>query len=125
MIALTLSSLIMLGVMRMFVDSTRSSAADTALMQIQDSARIAMEIIKHDVRMAGFRGVCVPSDAELTPGSLIDFNSESISGTEGGGTQSDTLAVLRAEEVMRTISPMDSTLTTVEIKNGSFRIADC
>ena len=101
MIALTLSSLLMLGVMRMFVDSSRSNASDSALAQVQDSARIAMEMIKRDVRMAGYRGSCVSADAEITSGSLVDFSSQSVIGVEGTGTNNDTLAILTAEELMR------------------------
>ncbi len=101
MIALTLSALLMLGVMRMFMDSTRSNATDSALIQVQDSARIAMEIIKHDVRMAGYRGSCVSADAEVTPGSLINFSNQSVIGIEGTDTDSDTLAILTAEELLR------------------------
>ncbi|MFK0571732.1 PilW family protein [Endozoicomonas sp.] len=102
MIALTLSSLLMLGVMRMFMDSTRSSATDSALVQVQDSARIAMEMIKRDVRMAGYRGSCVSADAEPTPGSIVDFDRQSVTGIEddkiGVDIVSDTLSILRAEE---------------------------
>ncbi len=101
LIALTLSSLLMLGVMRMFMDSSRSNASDSALAQVQDSARIAMEMIKRDVRMAGYRGSCVSADAEITPGSLVDFSSQSVIGVEGSNTNSDTLAILAAEELMR------------------------
>ncbi|WP_172807609.1 PilW family protein [Endozoicomonas ascidiicola] len=110
MIALVLSSLLMLGVMRMFLDNTRSSASDSALVQIQDSARIAMEMIKRDVRMAGYRGSDTSANTEVTTGSLIDFDNQSVIGVEGTGDptnnnaltrleSSDTLAILRAEEM--------------------------
>lgn len=101
LIAMTLSSLLLLGVMRMFMDSSRSSASDRALAQVQDSARIAMEMIKEDVRMAGFWGRCVAADAKTTSGSLVNFTSQSVIGVEGSTTTSDSLAVLGAEELIR------------------------
>ncbi len=119
LIAMTLSSLLLLGVMRMFMDSSRSSASDIALSQVQDSARIAMEMIKRDVRMAGFRGRCVIANAPTTNGSLVNLDNQSVIGVEGNKTSSDSLAVLSAEEMMRpdVYGDASSTLNPVYITN--------
>lgn len=108
MVALTLSSLLMLGFMRMFMDSTRSNATDSALAQVQDSARIAMEMIKRDLRIAGYKGSCVNGNTE----EFIDSSSDTLldtlanqavispAETDTGSiiSQSDQLTILRASE---------------------------
>ncbi len=101
MIALLLSSMLMLGVMRMFVDSLDANSTDNALAQVQDSARIAMEMIKRDVRMAGYKGTCADTNAQFITQSLFDLNVEAIRGVEGGNTVSDSLSILRGEELIR------------------------
>ncbi|KEQ15012.1 PilW family protein [Endozoicomonas numazuensis] len=99
MIALVLSSLLMLGVTRMFADSVSSSSSETALAQVQDSARIAMEIIKKDVRMAGFQGNCVAPNSQLAPNSILNFQTQSVFGEEGNGTNSDFFTIVTAGEL--------------------------
>lgn len=61
MVALLISSLLMLGVTEIFSRSLFADRANTELTYMQDSGRLALEIIGQDVRRAGFQG-CVPSD---------------------------------------------------------------
>ncbi|MRI33722.1 hypothetical protein EOPP23_12065 [Endozoicomonas sp. OPT23] len=103
MIALVLSAVLMLGVTKMFADSVASSSTETALAEVQDSARSAMEIIKRDIRMAGYRGD-FPGFVDPIEGSLINLNQVAVRNTANSGTQPDSLNVLRAFE---TNKPLD------------------
>ena len=98
MIALFLSSFLMLGVMRMFADSVSNNLSDTALAQVQDSARIAMELLKRDIRMAGFQGGVANTQTPVAD-SLIDMSQEEplaiIDGRAPSGN-SDSLNIFRA-----------------------------
>lgn len=98
MISLTLSALLMLGVMRMFTDSTTNNLADTALAQVQDSGRMAIELLKRDIRMAGFQG----GISRLQPpvaNSIVNLASQQVVEIIDGGnvaTSSDQLRIRRA-----------------------------
>ncbi len=61
MVALLISSLLMLGVTEIFSRSLFAGRASTELTYMQESGRLALEIIGQDARRAGFQG-CVPSD---------------------------------------------------------------
>jgi len=61
MVALLISSLLMLGVTEIFSRSLFADRANTELTYMQESGRLALEIIGQDARRAGFQG-CVPSD---------------------------------------------------------------
>ena len=77
---------------------------DSALAQVQDSARIAMEIIKRDVHMAGYRGSCVGGDAEEFIDSSLDtlVNQGIISPVETDSddiiSQSNQLSILKTSD---------------------------
>ncbi|MGE6528924.1 PilW family protein [Pseudomonas sp. NPDC077382] len=61
MVALLISSLLMLGATEIFSRSFFADRANTELTYMQESGRLALEIIGQDARRAGFQG-CVPSD---------------------------------------------------------------
>lgn len=61
MVALLISSLLMLGVTEIFSRSFFADRANTELTYMQESGRLALELIGQDARRAGFQG-CVPSD---------------------------------------------------------------
>ncbi|WP_422137452.1 PilW family protein [Endozoicomonas sp. ALC020] len=98
MVAIALSALLMLGVTRMFADSVTSNATETALSQIRESARIAMDMIKRDIRMAGYQGDCAPSTMTSMNNSVLNFANQALGGTEGNGTNNDTLMMFTASE---------------------------
>ncbi|WP_257292466.1 PilW family protein [Endozoicomonas sp. ONNA1] len=108
-IALALSAVLMLGVTRMFADSVSNSSSETALAQVQDSARIAMEVIKKDVRMAGFQGNA-PSSVVPEANSLVDLSQQAVSivADTTDATNSDTLRVQRAFETSKSMDLSDS-----------------
>ena len=56
MIVLALSTLFMLGITRYSLDSVETDRMAFALSENQDSVRIAMDLIRHDIMMGGFKG---------------------------------------------------------------------
>jgi len=62
MIALLLSSLLILGVMTLYLDSDRTARTSQALARLQDSGRIAIDILSRDLRLSGYKGCFNPAD---------------------------------------------------------------
>ncbi|MCG8670127.1 MAG: prepilin-type N-terminal cleavage/methylation domain-containing protein, partial [Pseudomonadales bacterium] len=71
MIASAIGLFLTVGVITLFIDSKRNDYAGVALAEIQESARIAMEMIARDVRMAGFQGC---ADIESVDLNIIGDN---------------------------------------------------
>ncbi|MCY1287262.1 hypothetical protein D9M68_148570 [compost metagenome] len=69
MIAILISSLLLLGVIQLFGNTTASDRTNTAMARVQESGRIALEIIGADARRAGYQG-CSSSSNPTTVGSL-------------------------------------------------------
>ncbi len=60
MIALLLSTLLTLGILTMYLDSNDTSRVSRSLARVQESGRIAMDLIARDLRMTGFAGCADP-----------------------------------------------------------------
>jgi len=60
MIALLLSTLLTLGIFTMYMDSTETSRVSRSLARVQESGRIALDIMAEDLRMLGFLGCSYP-----------------------------------------------------------------
>jgi type IV pilus assembly protein PilW len=56
MVALAISSILMLGIIQVFSNSKRSSKVNEAVSRVQENARFAMEYIITDFRKAGYVG---------------------------------------------------------------------
>jgi len=61
MVALVISSILMLGIIQVFTNSKRSNKVNEAVSRIQENARFAMESIITDFRKAGYVG-CNPEN---------------------------------------------------------------
>lgn len=95
MIALLLSSLITLGMLTMYLDSTETSQVSRSLSRVQEAGRISLDLIARDVRMAGFAG-CADPLQDLSPAfgaSSLDeaFFRSSLRGGRAGGDNWDIL----------------------------------
>lgn len=58
MIAITLSLLLMAGVMQMFITSKQTYNTNNALARVQESGRFAIDFLTYDIRNAGYKGEC-------------------------------------------------------------------
>ncbi len=65
MIALALSSALILGIFTIYLDSSQTSRLSNSLARIQESGRIAINMMAKDLRMVGFQGCADPSDVTL------------------------------------------------------------
>lgn len=63
MVAILLSSLLLLGVLELYSNTSRADRSGSALADLQDDARVAMEFIKRDIRRAGYLGCADPQAA--------------------------------------------------------------
>lgn len=83
MIAILISSLLLLGVLQLFTDTNSADRSSTALARVQESGRILMEIIGTDARRAGYQG-CSASANTVTvdtlkfPADAIGFANKSV-----------------------------------------------
>ncbi len=84
MVAILISSLLLLGVLQLFSNSTESDRTANALALVQDSGRVAIEIIGADARRAGYQG-CSSIANETTVGTLT-FPKDALAAAENSVT---------------------------------------
>ena len=98
MIAMVLGLFLMGSVVQFFVQSRQSNRVHEATARMQETGRMALEIMSRDIRMADFWG-CAGDMSKIVnnlnsanPG-YVDYQSGGIGGTEGGTGGSDTLVL--------------------------------
>lgn len=69
MVAILISSILILGVLQLFSNTNATDKTNTALARIQESGRVALEIMGADARRAGYQG-CSSSANPLILGNL-------------------------------------------------------
>ena len=92
MIALVISSILMLGVMGLFIGNKRIYREQNAMGRLQENARFAMDMMVRDIRKAGYAG-CADDIAGVnntlvnggTETNLVNFKNI-IEGSENGAT---------------------------------------
>ncbi|PSL15849.1 type IV pilus assembly protein PilW [Marinobacterium halophilum] len=90
MIGLTIGLFILMGVVMVYVSSTRSQAASEALARVQESGRFATYLMTKEVRQAGFKYACpgeinnlLDTDNGAYKEELFDLNN-AVLGWQGG-----------------------------------------
>ena len=68
MIAITLSLLLIAGVLQIFLSSKQTYATNNALSRVQESGRFAMDFLTQDIRNTGYKGQCLGQP--LTHGTI-------------------------------------------------------
>lgn len=84
MVALVIGIMMILGVSEIFLTANRSGLTSSELARVQESGRIALELISKDIRRAGYKG-CTSSATPLTAG-LVNYPDDAISGDAGSLT---------------------------------------
>lgn len=56
MVALLIGTVLVLGIMELFIGTLRADRTSTELARVQENGRIAMELITREVRRAGYQG---------------------------------------------------------------------
>ena len=67
MIAITLSMLLMAGVLQIFLTSKQTYGTNNALSRVQEGGRFAIDFLTYDIRNAGYKGECTGA-----PNILLD-----------------------------------------------------
>ncbi len=75
MIAVTLSLVLTLGVIQIFSSSKQTSRVQNELARLQENARFALDILSHDIRMAGQLGCNSNAIISNNTGELANFRS--------------------------------------------------
>lgn len=133
MIAVTLSLILGLGIIQIFSSSKQTSRVQNALARLQENARFALDILSHDIRMAGQLGC--NNNAHITDSSndtLAAFNdgitgydytaSRDIRLTANGGSLNGVIdgtdVIVVAAAAANTIPVTGSTPTTVTVASA-------
>ncbi|MFK8397599.1 PilW family protein [Pseudomonas sp. BGr12] len=85
MVALLLSTLLLLGVLQMFSNSSASDRTSSALTRVQDSGRVILDLVSADARRAGYQGCQLPSSV-VTVSNGVKFPRDAITTTNGVNT---------------------------------------
>ena len=78
MVAILISSILLLGVVELFLYTFRTDRTNTELSRVQESGRVAMELISREVRRAGYQG-CIGASIQTTAGG-ITYPDDAIDG---------------------------------------------
>ncbi len=88
MIALSISTFLMLGVFEIFVGSSGTDRVAHAFARVQESGRLALDIMSRDLRMTGYQGCIDPAMVDMNiiadDAPTYDLGNEAISGYEAG-----------------------------------------
>lgn len=98
LIAMLLGLILVGGILQMFSSSRQTHRVHEATARMQESGRMALEVISRDLRMADFWGCAsditnVVNNLDNTGAGFIDFTAGGIAGTEGGAGVPDTLTL--------------------------------
>ena len=98
MIGMLIGLLLMGGVVQIFSSTRQSNRVHEATARMQETGRMALEVISRDVRMADFWGCAsditnVVNNLNAAGTGYIDFGAGGLDGTEGGAGTPDTLVL--------------------------------
>jgi prepilin-type N-terminal cleavage/methylation domain-containing protein len=126
MVAMTISLLLMAGVVQIFSGSKASYTMQEGTSRLQENARFALGRLSHDIGAAGYLG-CLDSAKPARPftNDLLDQTAASgydfatpLFGSEGTGANgSDTISISRASATtgIRLTAPMDTPISDLQL----------
>jgi type IV pilus assembly protein PilW len=133
MVAITIGLILMAGVLSIFLSSKVTYMANEKTARLQENGRVALDLIQHDVRSAGFMGCAraVPFTSTLNSATSLLWNYQiPLQGFEssGSGTWSPALAAgtlnpapINDSDVLVTRAVQrDGISRRVELDNSSF-----
>ena len=65
LVALAISSILLLGMSSIYLDSRKTDKLGTALSRIQETGRFAINFLAKDIRMAGYQGCMDPNSLQI------------------------------------------------------------
>ncbi len=93
MVALVVSSLLLIGVTQIFVSSKMSYRTLDGYSRLQENGRFAVEVLSKNIRLAGYRSDILTNDATefLVDSVYTNNNGQVIVGTDGASGSSDSI----------------------------------
>ncbi|MDH5454432.1 MAG: PilW family protein [Gammaproteobacteria bacterium] len=96
MIAMLLGIFLLGSVVQFFVSSRQSNRVHEATSRLQETGRMALEVMARDIRMADFWGCAsditsVVNNLNSANAGYVDYQTGGVAGTEGGAGAPDTL----------------------------------
>lgn len=125
MITILLSSFLLLGVLQLFINSNSADRTNSSLARLQENGRVALDMLKQDLRRTGYQG-CASPTVESRPNSSRIFPLEAmgvqnVDLNEGAGTASDRLVIRYASPAMMRATNISQTqITFITGANISF-----
>ena len=98
MIAMLLGVFLLGSIVQFFAQSRQSSRVHEATARMQETGRMALEVMSRDIRMADFWGCTsevtnIVNNLNPAGAGFVDYTAGGIEGTEGGAGASDTLVL--------------------------------
>lgn len=132
MVAVTLSVILMSGVMQIYLPSKQSFRMQESLSRVQENGRFALEFLSRDIRMADFWGCAnidnVTNSLDPAGGAgYVDFSAGGLAATDNNGLNgSDTITLRGAYGTSLTLlpngaagyGPQTSSVITTTTDNG-------
>ncbi|MEQ6886208.1 PilW family protein [Salicola sp. Rm-C-2C1-2] len=124
MIGILLSSLIMLGIVQIFIANNQSFQLQQANARTQEAGRIALEMLTREVRNAGYMG-CTPAEADLANNldesdDEYDENAHALNAKEPIKTRAAAVTDQKSDTdhlwLMAAKSPRDSSGDSIEMR---------
>lgn len=78
MIAILISTILLLGVLELFGNTFRTDRTHTELARVQENGRVAMELIAREVRRAGYQGCISAAEGKTVAG--VTYPEDAILG---------------------------------------------
>lgn len=119
MFAVGISTIVVSGVLAMFLTHIRAYHSEKLIREMQQNVRFALDSVARDLRMAGY-GIPV-SDSRLqlwTPWAYgVDSNPD-ITSDVGGGPDEVTMLAAFGQPIARLAWPADKNSTTLWVESG-------
>ncbi len=97
MVAMTVGLILMAGVIQIFASNKQTYRIQDATSRLQENGRFAVDMLRRDIRMAGFWGcnsnITNVSSNLNNPGNYVDITLGGISGTDGAAGAPDTITL--------------------------------
>ncbi|WP_455366419.1 PilW family protein [Kaarinaea lacus] len=128
MIAVTISLVLLAGIIQIFLSSKQSYNIQQALSRVQENARLVSDLMLRDITAAGYLG-CLGATDEVV-NTLADqtanFNfATGIEGDEGGNGNPDSITIRRVIEGMSipVVEPMVNQTAPIKLDTGNLSYA--
>ncbi|QKE64491.1 PilW family protein [Aquipseudomonas campi] len=116
MVTLLLSSFLLLGILQIFISTNSTDRANASLARLQENGRIALDMLKQDLRRTGYQGCASPKvTSRVNSSRTFPLDAMGEQGTElieGAATASDSLIMRHARPMMMRATNISNTQVT-------------